>query len=495
MVPAGYLEELCGDLIAECRAYLEADDQAITQPADPLERSCLCSFPFFYRGRRYTEGCVWHGHEENEAWCATEVNADRILDWGPQDRGPPPNGSTAAWGICAEVCPTPCGTHDDCPTGEYCASRSNSNSQGRRRQLWLNEREAASAGPQCMPCHACVANADSITGTNGEPDCPDRCGTDSSGSLLWGREVLTCDGRQGPTQWIGDGVCDDGAHIYLGHTVDFNCDQNEADGGDCAGVAAAITDCEGHRAPAAWLGDGICDDGVTHHRQRLVDLDCAPLRFDGGDCVHKARLRIQGFPSGPHFVDRMLEFPDGTTHHYRTYRVFLELQGDAANVAAIFGTEQSPLVLPPAWQYQGFGGRQVGGTAPELWVLQPQAEYDSWLTIGAGDGSAAPDLDLSGRIWNQLSHWNATHGLQVTAGGVSWSTDSGSSLPRLGAGRRVLIAQLTTEAGAGFHRQLQRQRRDEHRAALGGARAGGGGGSAAAWFRVMTAPGWIHICS
>lgn len=30
------------------------------------------------------------------------------------------------------------------------------------------------------------------------------------------------------------------------------------DGGDCTGSAPAITDCTGHRAPAEWLGDGVC---------------------------------------------------------------------------------------------------------------------------------------------------------------------------------------------------------------------------------------------
>eukprot|EP01052_Picozoa_sp_SAG31_P000049 SAG31_NODE_2_length_46263_cov_45.908043_19_plen_1319_part_00 len=278
-MPAGHLEELCGDLLNECLAYMEAttDTDQATLPS-----TCLCTFPFTYKGRQYNEGCIMHGHDQ--PWCATDVNEDRTLDWGPDDEGPPPAGSTTAWGICSVVCPSRCDQHSDCSAGEYCAEF-----RDRRRQLWLNDLVHQTAPPpQCMPCHVCISNQDALDGG----DCPENCHRNTVWEIV---EVQDCDGRQAPTAWLGDGICDDGSHACklstalsnpkvsstesrnslslplsiqsdIGHLVDLNCLEHGNDGGDCSAAQSVITDCSGNSVPADYLGDGICDNGITQHR-------------------------------------------------------------------------------------------------------------------------------------------------------------------------------------------------------------------------------------
>ena len=46
-------------------------------------------------------------------------------------------------------------------------------------------------------------------------------------------EVEDCNGNCAPANWIGDGICDDGAYDYNGVPIYFNCDQFDCDGGDC----------------------------------------------------------------------------------------------------------------------------------------------------------------------------------------------------------------------------------------------------------------------
>jgi len=45
-----------------------------------------------------------------------------------------------------------------------------------------------------------------------------------------------------------------------------------------------VLDCNGKCAPAAWLADGVCDDGARIYNGNLIDFSCAD-RDDGDDCV------------------------------------------------------------------------------------------------------------------------------------------------------------------------------------------------------------------
>ena len=38
-------------------------------------------------------------------------------------------------------------------------------------------------------------------------------------------------------------------------------------------------------APSNWLGDGICDEGTYQYNGYGVDFSCADLNYDDGDCA------------------------------------------------------------------------------------------------------------------------------------------------------------------------------------------------------------------
>ena len=99
-------------------------------------------------------------------------------------------------------------------------------------------------------------------------------------------EITDCNGHCAPELWLGDGTCDDGQFDYNGFPIDFNCSEFGFDGGDCADCSESeIPDCNGHCAPATWLGDGTCDDGQFEYNGAIIDFNCESLEYDGGDCL------------------------------------------------------------------------------------------------------------------------------------------------------------------------------------------------------------------
>lgn len=119
-------------------------------------------------------------------------------------------------------------------------------------------------------------------------------------------QICSCDQQCVAPRGIGDGVCDDALQA-TGQLL--NCAENQLDGGDCANLydracdpalngfdcnpnGGEICSCDGKCAPAAWLGDRICDD---EQKVRGHDLDCerfqdhlptipGTTRGDFGDC-------------------------------------------------------------------------------------------------------------------------------------------------------------------------------------------------------------------
>jgi hypothetical protein len=132
--------------------------------------------------------------------------------------------------------------------------------------------------------------------------------------------IPDCDGVCNPPDFIGDGYCDNGSG-----EANFQCAAHGNDGGDCGATTPApappptgptpappaptpappapappapappaivycvlpdlslgVVDCAGYCAPAAWLGDDVCDNGPTGV---LADFDCPMLANDGGDCL------------------------------------------------------------------------------------------------------------------------------------------------------------------------------------------------------------------
>ena len=93
----------------------------------------------------------------------------------------------------------------------------------------------------------------------------------------------------------GDGYpededCDDtnasifpGAEDPFGDDIDQNCDGVDGIAPvECADFE--VEDCSGNCSPSEWLGDGACDDGVYEYNGQPVDFNCEELNYDEGDC-------------------------------------------------------------------------------------------------------------------------------------------------------------------------------------------------------------------
>ena len=67
-------------------------------------------------------------------------------------------------------------------------------------------------------------------------------------------------------------------------TPRFNCSRLAYDGGDCLRDGAGCygghaLDCRQRCAPTDWLGDGVCDEEFDGFH-----LNCSATAWDGGDC-------------------------------------------------------------------------------------------------------------------------------------------------------------------------------------------------------------------
>ena len=110
----------------------------------------------------------------------------------------------------------------------------------------------------------------------------------------YGDMVLDCDGNCAPVSWIADGFCDDGAWgIYdeEGNVVPVNlwCEELNFDEGDCEVIDEGCTpglieDCNGICGPSDWLGDGFCDDGSYEYNGNQIFYNCDEYNNDEGDC-------------------------------------------------------------------------------------------------------------------------------------------------------------------------------------------------------------------
>lgn len=89
--------------------------------------------------------------------------------------------------------------------------------------------------------------------------------------VAWGWDVF---GATAVPPWItgGTGIACGGYHSLAIMPV---CDLQ----------AELIRDCNGHCAPASWIGDGICDDGAYSYGGNDISFDCEQFAFDGGDCA------------------------------------------------------------------------------------------------------------------------------------------------------------------------------------------------------------------
>jgi hypothetical protein len=92
------------------------------------------------------------------------------------------------------------------------------------------------------------------------------------------------------------------------------------------------------------------------------------------------------------------------------------LTGTRSSVYAIYGDSAiNAFRLPPAFQVDTPFGSQVGGTNGVFATINPDVQYDSWLTIGIEDGNTDNALSVVGL---QLDAWTETSGLTAEDGAI-----------------------------------------------------------------------------
>ena len=118
-------------------------------------------------------------------------------------------------------------------------------------------------------------------------------------------EIPDCNGNCAPKEWVGDGICDDGAYEWNGNPIYFNCDDFGCDGGDCdcdgsddLGACCVGTECheltEKHCVSEGgkWFGTGSscddvdCDGGGGDPGTCCVNGGCIELTVDECEMVH-----------------------------------------------------------------------------------------------------------------------------------------------------------------------------------------------------------------
>ena len=138
---------------------------------------------------------------------------------------------------------------------------------------------------------------------------------------------------------------------------------------------------------------------------------------------------------------------------YTTYQLSLDLatRSDAYNVYSIHGTQDSPLTLPPAFQVAEPFGSVYGGVNPIMFAYSPEAQYDSWLTLGVTTGKEAFTGESLSMIGLDLDSWSETQGVHCDNGamffmdpahGPTLEDRDGPLGPREDRGE-IVVAQLT----------------------------------------------------
>ena len=124
---------------------------------------------------------------------------------------------------------------------------------------------------------------------------------------------------------------------------------------------------------------------------------------------------------------------------YTTYNVEIRFDSSrVSNMYTIYGDEHATLDFPPCYQVPAPFGSNVGPTKAAFWQFKPEAQYDSWLTVGA---TLAEGAHLSS-IGIPFGDWSETTGLSVNDGAAFYMD------PAIGPAvtpdnEIVVVAQLT----------------------------------------------------
>lgn len=141
---------------------------------------------------------------------------------------------------------------------------------------------------------------------------------------------------------------------------------------------------------------------------------------------------------------------------HSTYHLTLTPVGKAEAVYAIFGHQEVPLRIPPAFQVANPFGTDTAGTPSDLWAYSPDSQFDSYLfgtDVGLLTNRFAGSIGAAsvGTVGIPFSSWSAATGLSSNNGAVFYMD------PTEAPAGSMLVAQLTVPVGTGFTAQIGAQ--------------------------------------
>ena len=223
--------------------------------------------------------------------------------------------------------------------------------------------------------------------------------------------------------YTGDAALPDPAAGGGGYGVDLGgpCDPNPcANGGICAELFGHFTcNCQ-----ATDYGGRSCTDAVAPP---------APPPFVPAPpppATQKVTSRVDVYTS-----TRGGTVPAGMT----TMRMYAtcNVAAGCRNIYTLAGNTATPLQIPAAYQVASPFGTSVGGSNPAFFSILPDAEFDSWLTLGSDDGSQAGRMSSIGIPWDGAFGWSDTRAIWTNNGALFFMD------PDTGPSGDVLLAQLT----------------------------------------------------
>ena len=154
----------------------------------------------------------------------------------------------------------------------------------------------------------------------------------------------------------------------------------------------------------------------------------------------------------------------GTLAGMTTYRLYLHTPNETDFLVSCSGEADNPLILSstsePAWfQHEAATTAFATDVNPIFFVAFPEFAFDSWLTIGAEDNTAAVDLiSLDDPAYAAFEAFEAGESIEVTGSvGSAWFV---LPIPTnveaiAGSDLKILVAQLTTAGVISGQIQIQ----------------------------------------
>jgi len=142
---------------------------------------------------------------------------------------------------------------------------------------------------------------------------------------------------------------------------------------------------------------------------------------------------------------------------YDTYRLYLDGTGSTSSgLHTIYGNSGNTMVFPPAYNEPSPFGTDIGGMSTAFFPINPNSEWDSWLTVGLTDGNITSELSSVGLDFS--THWGSGYqtSLSGSSAAVFWLDPNSGPLFSSG---RVCVAQITIPTGTTFNVKLNAQGR------------------------------------